>query len=183
MGGAENQQTQVASDCRKAKRSLLSHTHAIARENLHQAKMRQKRLRNHTSDVGDLVYIESRFINKKGQSKKLQKPWIGPFFVTGKLSPVLYRIKNWWKERVVHHDRLKICSDPNMANQTSAYNNDRCEIQDSNAFRRNSEASNVLTSDVKVNSRERRHLQIMTCRNQEYLSIMARMLISVNMFQ
>lgn len=95
MGGAENQQTQVASDCRKAKRSLLSHTHAVARENLHQAQMRQKRLRNHTSDVGDLVYIQSRFINKKGQSKKLQKPWIGPFFVTGKLSPVLYRIKNW----------------------------------------------------------------------------------------
>lgn len=47
---------------------------------------------------------------KIGQSKKLQKPWIGPFVGTGKLSPVLYRIKNRRKENVVHHDRLKRCS-------------------------------------------------------------------------
>lgn len=76
--------------------------------------MRQKRtcdlrLHNHTYDVRDLVYmIDSS--TKIGQSKKLQKPWIGPFVVTGKLSPVLYRIKNRRKENVVHHDRLKRCS-------------------------------------------------------------------------
>jgi hypothetical protein len=48
---------------------------------------------------------------KIGQSKKLQKPSIGPFVVTQKFSPALYRIKNRRKERVVHHDRLKKCSD------------------------------------------------------------------------
>lgn len=77
--------------------------------------MRQKRtydlrLHNHKYDVGNLVYMTD-LSTKIAQSKKLQKPWIGPFVVTGKLSSVLYRIKNRRKEKVVHHDRLKRCSD------------------------------------------------------------------------
>lgn len=41
-------------------------------------------------DVGDLVYM-IYLSTKIGQSKKLQKSWIGPFVVFEKLSPVLTR--------------------------------------------------------------------------------------------
>lgn len=93
----------------------LEEVHPIAKENLHNAQMRQKRtydlrLYNHTYDVGDLVCMIVSS-TKIGQSKKLQKPWLGPFVVIGKLSPVLYRIKNRRKEKLIHHHRLKICSD------------------------------------------------------------------------
>ncbi|XP_062617287.1 uncharacterized protein LOC134278991 [Saccostrea cucullata] len=115
MGVGENQQPRVPSDYVEELEEVMSQVHTIARENLHGAQMRQKRtydlqLHNHTYDVGDLVYmIDSS--TKIGRSKKLQKPWIGPFVVTQKLSPVLYRIKNRRKEKVVHHDKLKKCSD------------------------------------------------------------------------
>lgn len=66
------------------------------------------RLQNHTYNVGDLVYMID-LLTKIGQSKTIQKPWIGSCVVTGKLSPVFYRIKNRRKEKVVHHDRLKRC--------------------------------------------------------------------------
>jgi hypothetical protein len=48
---------------------------------------------------------------KIGQSKKLRKPWIGPYVIDEKLSSVLYRIRDRKKSKVVHHDRLKLCSD------------------------------------------------------------------------
>lgn len=98
IGVAENQQPQVPSDFVDELEEVMTQVHAIARENLHNAQMRQKqtydlRLHNHTYDVGDLIYmIDSS--TKIGQSKNLQKPWIGPFVVTGKLSPVLYRIES-----------------------------------------------------------------------------------------
>lgn len=157
--------------------------------------MRQKQIYylqfdNHTYDVGDLVYMTDSS-TKIGQSKKLQKPWIGLFVVTGKLSPVLYRIKNRRKERVVHHDRLKRCSkrdtpiwlirlrhtvmtdvthseqeeedeeDEDVGYLDNLYGDHMVSIpsQNSNAFGGNSKASSVSTSDVKVNSKERRHVR------------------------
>lgn len=128
---------------------------------------------------------------KIGQSKKLQKPLIGPFVKTGKLSPILYRIKNRRKEKVVHHDRLKRCSkrdtpiwlitlrhtvmtdvthseqeeedeeDEDVGYLDNLYGDHMVSIpsQNSNAFGGNSKASSVSTSDVKVNSKERRHVR------------------------
>lgn len=126
---------------------------------------------------------------KIGQSKKLQEPWIGLLVVTEKLSPVLYRIKNRLKKKVVHHDRLKRCSDRDTQiwltrlrhrvmtvvthseqekeDEAAGYLNnlygDQMESipsQDFNAFGGNSKASNVSISDAKVNSRERRHVRL-----------------------
>lgn len=67
MGVAENQQPQVLSEYVHELEEVMSQVHAIARENLHNAQMRQKRtydlrLHNHTYDVGDSLH--DRFINK-----------------------------------------------------------------------------------------------------------------------
>lgn len=65
MGVAENKQPQVPSDYVEEPEEVMSQVHAIARENLHNAQMRQKRtydlrLHNNTKDVGNLIYkIES----------------------------------------------------------------------------------------------------------------------------
>ena len=115
MGVSEHQVPRDPCDYVEELESVLRKVHVIARENLHEAQNRQKRtydlrIHHHAYDVGDFVYmIDSS--TKIEQSKKLQKPGIGPFVVNEKLSSVLYRIKNRRKENVVDHDRLKKCSD------------------------------------------------------------------------
>ena len=99
---------------------VLRKVHVIERQTLHEAQMRQKRtfdlrIHYHAYDVGDFVYMIGSS-TKIGKSKKLQKPCVGPFVVIEKLSSVLYRIKNRRKEKVVHHDRLKKCSDRTIPN-------------------------------------------------------------------
>ena len=46
--------------------------------------------------------------SKVDQSKKLRKPWIGPFVIVFKINNVLYRIQVRKGNQVVHHDRLKL---------------------------------------------------------------------------
>jgi len=46
-----------------------------------------------------------------GISKKLQAPWQGPYVVTEVLSPVLFRLSDRKRSLVIHHDKLKLCSD------------------------------------------------------------------------
>ncbi len=89
--------------------------HATAREQLKMVQRRQKKdydlkLYQREYEVGDLVYLIDSS-SKIGLCKKLKPPWLGPFIVVNKLSPILYRIKNRKKETVVHHDRLKLCED------------------------------------------------------------------------
>ena len=59
--------------------------------------------------AGDLVYVRDS-TRKRGQSPKLQPPWKGPFLVTERIGPVLYRVQEKRGSRVLHHDRLLPCS-------------------------------------------------------------------------
>lgn len=95
--------------------SALEQTHELARRSLQNAQMRQKREYDANSkqlsyEPGDLVY-EINSASKIGISQKLQKIWKGPLLVVKVLSPWLYVVKGRRKERVVHHDRLKVCRD------------------------------------------------------------------------
>ena len=96
--------------------SKMSEAHQLARENIGEAQVRQKKDYDHkiqqkTYNVGDVV-LKLDSATKVGQSSKLKSPWKGPYIISKILSPVLYQIidkKN--KETVVHHDRLKLCRD------------------------------------------------------------------------
>ena len=48
---------------------------------------------------------------RKGVSKKLLPIYDGPFLVTRVLSPVLIEIEGQKKNKIIHHDKLKICRD------------------------------------------------------------------------
>ena len=96
----------------------LALAHVTARENIGQSQHRQKkiydrRLNERCYGQGDVVYLADSS-SRIGQSKKLRKPWIGPFVVTTVISSVLYRIKDRRREQVVHHDRLKLCHDSDI---------------------------------------------------------------------
>jgi hypothetical protein len=92
----------------------LQEVHKQARDNLRVAQFRQKRdydmrLVEHQYHAGDLVYkVDSS--TKIGQSKKLRSPWMGPFLVVDSHFS-LYKIRNQKGNSVIHHDRLKRCSD------------------------------------------------------------------------
>ena len=61
--------------------------------------------------TGDLVWLHSPAV-PRGQSRKLHRPWSGPYRVVSKLSEVTYRIQNTRARRqrlVVHFDCLKVC--------------------------------------------------------------------------
>lgn len=70
---------------------------------------------------GDLVWLHSPAI-LRGQSRKLHRPWSGPFRVVSKLSEETYRIANTRARRqrlTVHFDRLKLCpSDIRLSKDT-----------------------------------------------------------------
>ena len=68
------------------------------------------KLNQRAYSLGDLVY-EIDSATKISQSNKLKKAWKGPYIITKILNPVLYQIKNTKEPRIVHHDRLKLCSD------------------------------------------------------------------------
>lgn len=75
----------------------LSVCHQAASDNLGEAQLRQKRtydIKSNTRsyEVGDVVYMVDTS-SKVGQSKKLRKPWIGPFVIVYKFNHVLYRIQ------------------------------------------------------------------------------------------
>ena len=63
------------------------------------------------SEKGIRHQIKNMPTSKVGQSKKLRKPWIGPFVIVFKINNVLYRIQRRKRNQVVHHDRLKLCQD------------------------------------------------------------------------
>ncbi|KAF2884256.1 hypothetical protein ILUMI_21908 [Ignelater luminosus] len=60
---------------------------------------------------GDLVYLHDPAV-KSGLSKKLIKPWTGPYRIIEIKGPVTYKIKelNRHKEQIVHGNRLKLCN-------------------------------------------------------------------------
>ncbi|KAI7811653.1 hypothetical protein IRJ41_008241 [Triplophysa rosa] len=89
----------------------LRDIHDVAREHLHAAQQRQKKIYDLRAQerkyiVGDLVYMRDS-TKKKGQSPKLQPPWKGPFVISACCGPVLYEVQGLRQKRVMHHDRLK----------------------------------------------------------------------------
>ena len=91
--------------------SNLDKVQRLARSHLKKAQVHQKRdydLRLHTNsfNLGDTVLIIDT-TQSKGKSPKLQTLWKGPFVITKKLGPVLFRVENNKKSLVLHHDRLK----------------------------------------------------------------------------
>ena len=77
---------------------------------------RQKELYDHKAHgipfkPGDLVWLNNPAV-PRGQSKKLHRPWTGPYRVVSRLSEAVYRIQcvhTRRKRLVVHFDRLKPC--------------------------------------------------------------------------
>ena len=54
-------------------------------------------------------------VSKKGVSKKLQPIYVGPYLLVSKVSDCLFLIVNSrGKRQVMHHDRLRRCSDENI---------------------------------------------------------------------
>ena len=70
------------------------------------------RLHGKPYKVGDMVWLHSPAV-QRGRSKKLHRPWTGPYKVVSKLSDVVYRLQHVQARRkrpVVHFNRLKPCS-------------------------------------------------------------------------
>ena len=69
-----------------------------------------KRLKIAKFQPGDLVY-RSNLLLKKGQCRKLESPWTGPFLVMEQLSDVTYKVRGRKRNFVLHHDNLRPCRD------------------------------------------------------------------------
>ena len=76
-----------------------------------QKELYDRRVHGKPFEPGDLVWLHCPVV-PRGQSRKLHRPWTGPFQVVRKLSDATYRIHNTRARRqrlVVHFDRLKPC--------------------------------------------------------------------------
>ena len=89
--------------------------HILAREELCMAQRRQKdyydlRKRVVRFKVGDVV-LRKNNAGVVGGSKKLNPVWKGEWVIVEVKSPVLFKVKNHKKTMVLHHDKLKLCTD------------------------------------------------------------------------
>jgi len=100
-------------------RQYLHDVHTCAREKLGTALHSRKRsydrkIHVDAYDVGDLVYILNS-AGTKGQSRKLQPIYTGPYLIIKQISEILFVITDSrGRNRVLHHDRLRRCSDQNI---------------------------------------------------------------------
>ena len=89
--------------------------HHLARDKLKTAMKIQKqaydtKIREADFHVGDLVYRRNLLL-KKGDSRKLAPPWVGPFLVVQQLSEVTYKVQGKRRSFVLHHNILRPCRD------------------------------------------------------------------------
>ena len=94
--------------------TAFQRAHEIARQNLKAAQFRQKRdydekLKQTSYEVGDIV-LRQKDAGVVGVSKKLLAPWSDPWIVAEVISATSYRIVNRNRSTVVHHDKLKKCT-------------------------------------------------------------------------
>ena len=93
----------------------LREIHQATRDALKAQQRRQKndyefRVFSARYEVGDAVFIVNSAA-KIGQCRKLTSLWKGPFLVTKVISEILYEVASAKKTMVVHHDRMKKCTD------------------------------------------------------------------------
>ena len=76
----------------------------------YQWELYNRKVHGNPLSVGDLVWLFNPAIGK-GPSRKLLRPWTGPYHVQCQLSDVTYQIQHMGnnKSTVVHFDRLKAC--------------------------------------------------------------------------
>ena len=75
----------------------------------HQAELYNKKVHGKPYEVGNHVWVLFPQV-PKGKSKKLYRPWSGPFVVVKRFSDVTYRVQdvnNRRRRMVVHFNRLK----------------------------------------------------------------------------
>lgn len=124
MYGRQPHHKEEVSDYIRSLRTTLDEVHEKAREHLRTAQKRQKdyydrRVAGEQIKVGDRVFLHEPAV-KKGQTKKFHSPWQGPYTVVKRISDVVYRIQaadNPRKRKVVHFNRLKLCSKPQPVDQ------------------------------------------------------------------
>ena len=94
-------------------RETLEEAHELARRSTGQSSARQKRNYDHRSrgskyQVGDAVWLFRPQVTK-GRSKKLRRPWCGPYTVMTCLDDITFQIRRSANSKpvVVHYDRLK----------------------------------------------------------------------------
>jgi len=100
-------------------KEALREAYALVRDRCDTEHRRQKALYDEKVhgkpfERGDLVWLHSPAV-PRGQSRKLHRPWKGPFKVEERLGDSTYKIKGprSKKYQVVHFDRLKSCP-PNV---------------------------------------------------------------------
>jgi len=125
----------------------LQKTHQIARENLQSAQRRQKRdydlkTNQQLYNIGDVV-LKTNSASKIGQSRKLKQPWRGPYVISDRKSPVLYKIKDKKTESVIHHDRLKLYLTTELPAWLKRVRNEVLKNEDTLANQKESEEENI----------------------------------------
>ena len=98
-------------------RTSLETMYGYVRENMERMQAKQKvrydaKSQDRPFSIGDLVWLHSPAV-PRGKSRKLHRPWTGPFRVVAKPSDSVYRLQHVQfrrKRPVVHFNRLKPCS-------------------------------------------------------------------------
>ena len=115
--GTNQPQRQTISGFIGDMRTVLENVYRQVRDTMGLKQDRQKELydrKRHGKfyEVGDLVWLHSSVI-PHGASRKLHRPWTGPYKIIKKLADITYRVQSCKGRRrrlVVHFDRLKPCS-------------------------------------------------------------------------
>ena len=123
MFGSTPDQPKDTHEYVKELRKNLEEAHELAREHLKTAQKRQKRYHDARGTgngfgIGDRVWLFNS-ATKKGESRKLQSPWLGPFVILDKLSDVNYKIgaeNGLGRKQIVHYNRLKFCKTQKIKN-------------------------------------------------------------------
>ena len=97
-------------------RTILEQAYAYVRDHMGHKLAQQKerydvRSNGKPLEVGDLVWLHNPAV-PRGKSRKLHRPWTGPYRVLDEISDAVYRVEHTrcrHKRPVVHFDPLKRC--------------------------------------------------------------------------
>lgn len=95
-----------------------------------QKNIYDKRAHGEPFKRGDLVWLHSPVV-PRGQARKLNRPWTGPYRIVTKLSDAVYRIQHSrrrQKRLVVTFDRLKPCSPNTRLSESRHYTHQRQQV-------------------------------------------------------